>query len=99
MGLVNKDDESKYDKDSKERLFKIIAQKIKTTMIGALDSFEYMFSEQLKDPDFNRSFQEARKEILDNGNNQIRAVEKELENHTVHWNRYTIVMPVKGRGN
>lgn len=91
--------ESQYDKDSKERLLKILKQKIKTTMIGALDSFEHMFSEMLKDPDFDSAFQEARKEILDNGNNQIRAIEKELEQYNIHWNRYTIVMPVKRRGN
>lgn len=87
-----------YEEESKERLSKIIAQKIRTTMIGALDSFEYIFEDLInKDEKFKESFQEARKEILDNGNNQIRAINKELEQYTISWNRYTIVFPVKRR--
>lgn len=87
-----------YEEDSKKRLGKIISQKIRTTMIGALESFEYKFEKYLEDPEFKDMFQEVRKEILDNGNNQIRATEKELEQYEVKWNRYTIVMPVKRRG-
>lgn len=87
-----------YEESSKDRLEKIINQKIRTTMIGALDAFEHMFEELINEnPRFKQSFQEVRKEILDNGNNQIRAIKKELDQYTVSWNRYTINFTVKGR--
>lgn len=43
---------------------------------------------------WNNLWQESRKRILDNGNNQIRALQNEIELYTVSWNRYRMVLPV-----
>jgi hypothetical protein len=45
--------------------------------------------------DFARKWEECRKEILTNGNNQIRAINQELNQYTIHWDRYQVNLPVK----
>lgn len=41
----------------------------------------------------------ARNNTLNQGNNQIRALEKEFETYTVSWNRYHVNIPVVGGQN
>lgn len=43
---------------------------------------------------WNDLWQESRKLILDNGHNQARALQSEIELHTVSWNRYRLNLPV-----
>ena len=43
-------------------------------------------------------FEAVRSRILDNGNNQKRNLVEEFKQYTIHWNRYSIYMPVKPRG-
>jgi hypothetical protein len=43
---------------------------------------------------WNNLWQESRKRILDNGNNQVRALQNEIDLYTVSWNRYRMVLPV-----
>ena len=93
-----------YKQASKDRLTKICITKIKTTMIGALESIEKRLSslwvpvgdkptnEQLI---LRRLFDEMRQEILDRGNAQIRNLETELEQYEIEWKRYTLQLPVK----
>lgn len=53
-------------------------KRIRTTMIGAIDSVERNFSEEIKNsPDFKNKFSIVRKEILDLGNKQIRNLKDE----------------------
>lgn len=100
---VNK--EKKYKEDSRNRLLKISAKKIQTTMIGALSSIEnhFGFLWNHDDGDENLSsesqhmkqlYEDVRSEILDKGNNQIRNLEAELSQYDVEWLRYQMTLPV-----
>jgi len=44
---------------------------------------------------FERLWQNARTQALNNGNNQIRAIRQELNQYTVNWERYQVQLPVK----
>ncbi len=89
---------------SKDELFKICKKKIQTTMIGALDVVEKRFGflwsfeggddlseeqKQLKD-----IYDEARADILDKGNTQIRNLEAEFSDYEVTKKRYSINLPI-----
>ena len=91
---------------SKERLIKIIETKLRTSFIGSLHAFEQTFGflwgvnkqpEERTEEEkyFFDLWTKARNDVLNNGNNQIRAARNEIENHTVNWNRYSIQMGVK----
>lgn len=95
--------EEKYMKESKERLKKILTTKIRTTMIAALDTFEKKFGElwnhgsraQTQQEQMLREiYEETRKHILDVGNDQIRNMEKELEDYNIKWKRHHVKMPI-----
>lgn len=97
--------EEKTKEVSKGRLFKITKKKLQTTMIGALSSIEkhfgflwgnddqYLTAEQ---KEMRLIFEEARSEILDKGNTQIRNLENEFVNYDVVWKKNTIFLPFKG---
>lgn len=94
----------KYKTDSKERLKKIAAKKIQTTMIGALDSIEKHLGflwEEDENGDSNSALREVyeivRQEILDRGNDQIRNLITELDQYEVTWLRYQLKLKVKPR--
>ena len=99
------DKESKYKEDSKDRLLKISKKKIQTTMIGALSTIEKHFgflwgyeeSDSLTDEQKHMRdiFEEARSEILDKGNSQMRNLEAEFAQYDVKWLRYSMTLPVK----
>lgn len=93
---LNAEKEQNY---SKKKLMETINKRMKTTMIGALDSFEKAFghlwghglheselTEEQKE--FRKIWEETRAEVLDKGNNQLRASMGELANYTMQWNRY-----------
>jgi hypothetical protein len=92
--------EEKYLAESKKRLQRILEKKLKTAFIGAIAAFEEYFGKlwghDKNDDDltereiqFQKLWELARTKILNNGNNQLRALETELDHHTVKWNRYT----------
>lgn len=95
--------DKRYKEESRERLKKICETKIKTTMIGALDSIEKKFEKFYTDSArptneeliLRRIFEELRTEILDKGNQQIRNLDTEFEQYTIEWKRYTLQLPVK----
>lgn len=81
-------------------------KKIDTTMIGALSAIEDAFGElwnhqslyQNEDELFwKEKYEILRSKILDNGNNQKRKLEKELESYEVSLRRYHVDLPVKSR--
>jgi len=86
---------------SRERLQSIATKKIRTTMIGALDSVEkklgHLWGHDELDPTaeqiaFRKVYDELRSEILDKGNNQIRNLEAELIQYEVEWKRHQAVL-------
>lgn len=94
--------DKKYKEDSKERLKEICVKKIRTTMIGALESIEkrlktlyssdgYSSNEELM---LKKLYEEMRTEILDRGNQQIRNLDTEFEQYSIEWKRYTLQLPV-----
>jgi hypothetical protein len=95
---------------SKARLLRILKRKFETTFIGAVNQVEEIFGflwgknvprdtplteEQKK---YLTLWNALRNRILNIGNNQLRAMEKELQTHDVTWNRYRITT-VKGNNN
>lgn len=99
---------NKYLEDSRKRLDQIIKKKMKTTFIGALDSFEsnfgYLWGHGLDESEltheqaeFRVVWENTRTEVLNKGNTQLRGLQTDLANHVVSWNRYTISLPVKDR--
>jgi len=89
---------------SKDSLFKSCKKKIQTTMIGALDTVEKQFGflwdfqngseltpeqKQLKE-----IYEEARANILDKGNTQIRNLESEFAGYDITKKRYQINIPI-----
>ena len=98
--------EARYVEESRKRLDKIISQKLQTTFIGALSSFEKSFgflwglnkkpSEMTdEEKELYAIWQNVRTDVLNNGNNQLRALRNELQNHSVSWNRHTILIKAK----
>lgn len=96
----------KYLEDSRKRLETIIRKKMRTTFIGALDSFETNFGDlwghglnedELSDEqvEFQAIWDATRTDVLNKGNTQLRGLQTELANHVVSWNRYTLDLPVK----
>ncbi len=105
---IKQQNENKYLEDSKKRLENIITTKIRTTFIGAIDIFEQNFGElwgynsnqplTSSQKELLKLWNQIRTEILDLGNNQLRAAQLELSNHTIKWNRYTVNIPIKPQG-
>lgn len=87
----------KKDTD-KNRLTKVIENRIVTTMIGALAAIEEGFAD-MWDRDHADAFQDVRKRILDLGNQQNRKMAEDLDNYDVKWNKFSIQMPVIRREN
>lgn len=89
--------EEKYLEASKRRLENILETKIRTAFIGALAAFEEQFGGLWGHDCDNRTpeqeemlqvWDKTRTQVLNNGNNQIRAAKQEVENHVVKWNRH-----------
>lgn len=93
-----KEGSPEYMEKSKELLEENACKKIKTTMIGALESIEtylsYLWEEN---PEGLKAFQSAREEILNRGNKQIKNLRKEFCNYDINWKRYKMTIPMKRR--
>jgi hypothetical protein len=84
---------------SNKRLGRILKKKLTTSFIGAIANIEKFFGhvwghgkpasectqEQL---DMREMWDKLRTSILNNGNNQLRAVESELEQYDIVWNMH-----------
>lgn len=107
---IRKQNEEKYKDNSKKRLIDIVSKKFKTTMIGSLAKFEENFGflwghgkKELteQEAEFRKVWETVRTEILNNGNNQLRAAQDEIASHSMTWDRYRtdfIVKPKNGDG-
>jgi hypothetical protein len=96
---TRKEAAQRYALQSKERMKKNMETKIRTTMIGALsvieDKLGFLWGQgkprsQLTDQELEMESikEELRTEILNNGNNQIRAAVAEINQYDITWNRY-----------
>jgi DNA replicative helicase MCM subunit Mcm2 (Cdc46/Mcm family) len=103
---VKKENENEYLEKSKKRLQNIIETKIRTTFIGSLDIFEKAFGDlwgsgvdnpTSSQQEIKELWQQVRNDILDMGNNQLRAAHVETEHYTIKWDRYNMTIPVKPR--
>lgn len=92
---------AEYLAKSNDRLKSIMMKKIETTMIGSLDAIEKEINELTRNLSKNDSimlreaYSRIRSKILDNGNNQKRAINEEMKHYTVNWNMYKMTIPVK----
>lgn len=95
----------RFGEDSKKRFDKILSTKVNTVMIGAIAAFEENFGflwgkgkafEELtkEELEFHELWQNVRNKVLNNGNNQLRALKNELANNSVIWNRYQLNLPM-----
>lgn len=98
--------EERYLEQSRRRLDKIVSTKVRTAFIGSLAAFEAEFGflwgqglaeDQLTDEqaDMLELWNQARTNVLNNGNTQLRAVRNEIANQTVKWNRHHIQFEVQ----
>lgn len=90
----------KYLEACRKRLSMIAETKVKTAFIGALDAFEKEFGDLWgrnntrktdEEQEWYNKWQNVRTNILNNGNNQSRALLNEIANNIIEWNRYTAV--------
>ena len=100
--MARHNNDNKYRENSKKRLITNVEKKFKTTMIGALASFEKHFGwlwaheesiephEEMYDEDYKELWEQVRNDILNNGNSQLRAAQEEIAEYTMTWNRYHI---------
>lgn len=95
---------------SKKKLMNEIQKKIKTTMIGALATFESTFghlwghnkdveSLTAEEKQLREMWEQARTTVLDKGNNQARMAMSEIAQYTLVWNKYHFELNIKGKGN
>ena len=105
---MNNNDEA-YDRKSKDLLKKIVQTRLRTAFIFPIAELEKMFGHlwdktkedhEVEGPEFYEDlFQRLRKAILDNGNNQIRNMEKDLEeSFEVRFKKHTIYFRGTGNG-
>jgi hypothetical protein len=88
----------------RERLETAAKGKIKTTMIGAIESIEnhlgYLWGHKTVDErteeeeDIYQKFATARQEILDRGHRQMKNLAREIDNYEVEEKRFKLVIPV-----
>lgn len=92
---------------SAARLKETIRTKLNTSFIGAISRFEkfmgFVWGHQLPDSrcskeqlELRKVWNECRTDVLNNGNNQIRAMNSEVNQYDVLWNRHHIDLSVKG---
>lgn len=108
IDLANKARQAKTERfaeDSKKRFDKILSTKVNTVMIGAIAAFEesfgFLWGKGKEQEDFTKEelefyelWQNVRNKVLNNGNNQLRALKNELANNNVTWKRYQINLPM-----
>jgi len=103
--------QQRYQESSRDRLLKLVQKKMRTSFIGALAKMEEFIGEKLWGHGKSRQectedelywrdiWDECRTEILNNGNNQLRAVESEIAQYTMCWNRFqTVLRPSSNQG-
>tara|TARA_R110000824_G_scaffold361272_1_gene549225 strand:- start:157 stop:531 length:375 start_codon:yes stop_codon:yes gene_type:complete len=97
--------EDRHRDISRDKLFKAAKKKIQTTMIGALSTLEKSFGflwgfdiqEEERTPEQKKLYEiyeDARAEILDRGNTQIRNLDSDFVNYEIVRKKHYITLPV-----
>lgn len=92
--------EDKHEEISLQKFLNVLRRKMTTTIIGSISALEEEFgdlwaenadsSNKETQKNLEKRFKRARQKILDNGNNQLRAIENELKQYTIVWNGYEL---------
>ena len=111
VALTRQANVEKNEAHSKATLKRHIEIKFKTTMIGALSRFEKMFGEHwghglavheltAEQVENREKWQLTRTEILNSGNNQMRAALAEVDHNTISYNKteYNFLVKQDTRG-
>jgi hypothetical protein len=97
-----KQSQGRIQEDSKDRLKKIVCKKMTTTFIFALSEFENVFGQELwghglRDSELTsaqqankKRWEQVRTNILNKGNTQARALEAEMDLHSVEFRGYQV---------
>lgn len=108
--LLRKLNEERAQQNSKKQLMSNVQKKMKTTMIGALATFEEGFGHLWghgkhiddltpSEEEYRQIWDAVRSTVLDKGNNQSRAAMDEIAQYTMNWNRFNMNLVVKPKGN
>ncbi len=103
---ARKANQERSEANSRRKLEGVIKKKCQTTMIGALARFEERFGglwghgrplEDLSEEELieREKWDITRTEVLNNGNNQLRAIQEELSRYVVNYEGYSIKMICK----
>ena len=95
--------QEKYREESRKRLGRIAATKMRTCFVGDIAACEevlgFLWGHGKKESDltddekqFLQLWNQLRNRMLTNGNNQIRAFNNELERNTIHWDRFQMAV-------
>lgn len=106
---IKKLNANRYEQHSKRLLTSNISKKFQTTMIGSLSNFEKLFGElwgfgkhpselSSSELEWYNKWQAVRTEILNNGNNQLRACLDEMAQYTIKWDKYQTKFIVRKDG-
>ena len=107
--MTREANDQKHEAHSKKMLKKHVETKFRTTMIGSLSKFEELFGDlwghgtppEHLTPEqelWRERWQLARTEILNNGNNQLRAASQEIENYTIRFVKTEYAFTIKDKG-
>jgi hypothetical protein len=99
LAEARKDAQERHLEISRARLLRIVTKKLRTTMVGAMSAVEKRLgvlwgqgkpAEELSESElaWREVWYLLREEILDLGNGQLRAIEKEMPQYQVDWKRY-----------
>lgn len=99
---------TRHQEVSRKRLERIINKRLSTTLIGNLSTLEkhlgHLWGHGKEEDELSEQeiawldmWVRIRDEMLDKGNAQIRAVDRDLRQYTVHWNGVEIVLAVPDR--
>jgi hypothetical protein len=103
---AKKANEEKRLEACRRRLDKIITTKIRTSFVGAIAKFEESFGflwghgkqeDELTEEErtMRELWDQTRTAVLNNGNNQLRGAQNEIQLHVVSWNRHQLEFGVK----
>lgn len=98
--------EEEYKNYSKTRLANVIKKKFDSTIIGSLKHIEdnlgvvwghgLEYDQLTEDQKYYRGvWEELRKSLLDHGHSNKRAVQNELSQYSISWNRYVMNFKMK----
>lgn len=106
---IEEQSRERFIEQSRQMLLQILEKKFRTTFIGAISAIEEspfgrLWGHGLRPEERTENqrrwfdvWQQLRTKILNQGNNQLRAVQNELELYRVEWLRHQSTLPVKTR--